>query len=373
MKKILFLSPLPPPHYGSAMSSETCLSILKSSPDFEVRNIKVNYSKSMSDVGKISLSKISGLFCVKKQIKKEIIDFGPDIIYFVPATSGFGLIRDYLFFKQARKFYAKPVLFHIRSRINDEEWNKKSARRRIFDMLKGNKAIVLGESLVSDLHSLVEKENIFVLPNAIKNEIPDREFKKIIRSREKKKNSDLPNILFLSNMDETKGWFKLLEACKILKSRGTNFKCSFVGEFPGKMEEERFESYVKSNSLEGCAVYLGKKTGDEKNLVLAESDILVFPTEYKLETFGRVILEGMMFGLPVIANGIATIPDTIIDGKTGFVLRENSPEEIEEKIESLLKNKKLRTSMGNLGRKRFLESYQLEGYSKKFISIIMKA
>jgi len=41
MKKILFLSPLPPPHYGSAMSSKMCLEILQKSKDFEIKNIGI--------------------------------------------------------------------------------------------------------------------------------------------------------------------------------------------------------------------------------------------------------------------------------------------------------------------------------------------
>lgn len=68
MKKILFLSPLPPPYYGSAMSSQMCLNILKNSKDFEVRNIKLNYSKEMNDIGKINFNKIKGMLKVSKQI-----------------------------------------------------------------------------------------------------------------------------------------------------------------------------------------------------------------------------------------------------------------------------------------------------------------
>ena len=103
MKKILFLSPMPPPHYGSAMSSEMCLEILKKSKDFEIRNIKLNYSKKMNDVGKINFDKIEGIFKVKTRIQKELREFKPDIIYFVPATTGLGLLRDWFFVKEIRK------------------------------------------------------------------------------------------------------------------------------------------------------------------------------------------------------------------------------------------------------------------------------
>ncbi len=79
----------------------------------------------------------------------------------------------------------------------------------------------------------------------------------------------------------------------------------------------------------------------------------------------------MSFSLPVIANGIATIPTIIQNGETGFVLRENSGVEIADYIEKL-QDKKLREKMGELGRKRLLEEYEIKNYSGKFIEILKK-
>ncbi len=368
-KKILFLSPLPPPHYGSAISSEMCLNILKNSKNFDVRNIKLNYSKEMSDIGRINLEKVKGIFYVKKQIKNIIKEFKPNVIYFVPATSGLGLIRDYFFAKQIRKYRRGKILFHIRSRILDEDWNNYFKRRIIKKMFRREKAIVLGEELIGDLHNLIKKENLFILPNAIKNEVSEKEFKKIIKQRKKIEHS---NVLFLSNMFFSKGWPKLLQACKILKNKKINFKCNFVGAFPGAKEKNFFLSFVKKNNLDKNIFYFDKKIGKEKNKIFENSDVLIFPTEYPLETFGIVILEAMMFGLPVIANGVATIPSIIEDGKTGFVLKENSPLEIAEYLEILIKDKKSREKMGNEGRKRFLENYEFNNHKKKFLDILKK-
>ena len=71
-KKVLFLSPLPPPHYGSALSSEACLNILQTSKEFEVHSIKLNFAKTMNNIGQINLSQITGVFAIKKQIQKEL-------------------------------------------------------------------------------------------------------------------------------------------------------------------------------------------------------------------------------------------------------------------------------------------------------------
>ncbi len=367
-KKVLFLSPLPPPYYGSAMSSEMCLNILKNSKDFQVENIKLNYSKEMSDVGKINTNKIKGISKVKKQIKEKLKTFKPDLIYFVPATSGLGLIRDFYFIREIKKHLGNgKILFHIRSRTIKNLFNNILYRK----MFSGEKTIVLGEQLIKDVSPWIGEKDIFILPNAIKNEITEKEFNKIIKQREKKKDSEL-NILFLSNMDETKGWFKLLEACKILKEKNIDFKCNFVGSFSGEKEKNKFQNFVKDNNLQDKVNYLGKKTGKEKNKILENSDVLVFPTEYKLETFGRVIVEGMMLGLPVIANGIAAIPNIIKHNKTGYILEKNTPEEIAKYIEKLYNNPKQRINMEKQGRQRFLKEFELNKYGKEFNKILKR-
>lgn len=361
-KKILFLSPIPPPHYGASLLCEKCLNILKKSGEFEVHNIKLNYSEKMNDVGKINLKKIAGIFKVRGQIINEIKKFKPDFIYFAPATSGLGLIRDN-FFAQIIKKRNIPIIFHVHSRANSK---KPPEVRRLKAMFSGEKAIILGKKLVVDVDWVLPKEKIRILPNATENEISKSSFNQINKKRE---DNEKTNILFLSNMIESKGWFKLLEACKILKDKKIDFNCNFAGAWPSEKEKEKFFYYVKENVLNNVK-YLGKKTGTEKNELFASSDVFVFPTEYPLETFGLVILEAMMLGLPVIANDVATISSTVTHNKTGFVLKENTPKEIYEYLETLINDKKLRIDLGQNGRRRFLENFEMKDYGEKFIKII---
>ncbi len=365
MKKILFLSPLPPPHYGSSMSSEMCLKILENSKEFETKNIKLNYSKKMSDIGKLNLNKIKGIFHVIKKIKKILKTFKPDLVYFVPATGGLGFRRDYWFFKILKKNYSGKIILHIRSRIDKKDALKyKKFYEKIF---YNKKVIILGKELILDIKNFVKAENIIILPNAIENFISEREFFNIQKQRKQNK---ISRILFLSNMDKTKGWPKILEACKILHSENVNFSCNFVGAWQNEKDMVFFNNFVQKNNLSKKIFYLGKRNNKEKEEILRNSDILVFPTEYKFETFGRVILEGMCVGIPVIANGVVAIPSIISDGKTGFILKKNSPEEISEYIKKLIENKKLRIKMGFNGRKKFLKQFELKKYRRDFVNLI---
>jgi len=368
-KKILFLSPLPPPFYGSAMSSEKCLEILKEKKTFTIENIKINFASEIKDIGRISFIKIKEVFKKRKEIREKIKKFDPDLIYFMPATSKIGIYKDFLFIREIKKNYSKNLVYHIRSRISEED-KKNLIKRLIYKKIFSNSnVIILDELLKKDIEEFFTKKNIFTLPNAIENEISGKEFKRITLDRKKKMGFE---ILFISNMYYSKGWFKLLEACKILKGKKENFMCNFIGPWPSKKEREIFLSFIKDNSLEKNVKYFGEKRGKEKNSFLEKSDVFVFPTYYELEAHPRVILEAMMFGIPVIANGIASIPSTIKHDKTGFILGENSPEEIAKYIRILIQNPKTKKIMGINARKRFLEKYEGRKYKKEFIRIINK-
>ena len=365
-KKILFLGVFPSPYYGCSILCKSILDFLEESPLLDVHHIKLNYSKEMDDVGKINLDKISGIFKVRKQIMNELKSFEPDFVYFAPATTSLGLMRDSHFAALIKKKQF-PILFHLHSRITSDIRKKKMNERMLRKMLVGEKAIVLGKELVSDANWILPEKNIKILPNAMVNEVSEEAIEKIVLKRKKKKNVD---ILFLSNMIESKGWPKVLEACKILKEKNVNFKCNFVGAWPSDKEKDNFFDYINENHLVKCVNYLGKKTGSQKNKILESSDVLIFPTEYPIETFGLVILEAMMHSIPVISNNIAAIPSIIEHGKTGYVLNKNTPKEISYFLDKLIKDKTLREDMGELGRKRFLEHFEMNDYKKKLIDIL---
>ncbi|MFA5061444.1 MAG: glycosyltransferase [Candidatus Pacearchaeota archaeon] len=366
-RKILFISPLPPPNYGSAMSSEMCLKILKESKEFEVKSIKINFAENMKDVGKINLSKIKESFSKRKEIKNTLKSFNPDLVYIMPATSKIGLYKDFLLISQVK---SNKLLYHIRTHISKKDKNNFFKKRIYNSLFNKGKVILLDKSFEKDIEDFVNKKDIYVLPNAIKNEISDKELNEVIKKRSK---NNKFNILFLSNMHEEKGWFILLKTCKLLKDAEIPFNCWFIGEWPTKREKDKFFNFVSKENLKEEVVYLGKKTGREKNEFLKETNVFIFPTYYPLEAHPRVVLEAMMFGLPVIANNHASISNTIQNGRTGYLLEKNSPEEIFKYVKFLINNKTKRLDMGLKGRERFLKEFEVNSYKNKFIKIIKEA
>ena len=80
--------------------------------------------------------------------------------------------------------------------------------------------------------------------------------------------------------------------------------------------------------------------------------------------------EAQLMEKPVIATDVGGDKEMMIDGKTGFLVREGNAEDIIEKISLLLKDKKLAEEMGKNGRLFIKEEFNWEKIAKRFLDII---
>ncbi|MFA5299569.1 MAG: glycosyltransferase family 4 protein, partial [Lutibacter sp.] len=174
-------------------------------------------------------------------------------------------------------------------------------------------------------------------------------------------------ILFLSNLIESKGVLVHLEACEILKNKGIDFHCTYVGG-EGEITSRFIEELINVKGLTENVHYVGKKTGDEKNKYFFNSDIFSFPT-YN-ETFGLVLLEAMQFSLPVVSTFEGAIPEIVENGKTGFLVKQKDAVALAEKIELLINNEALRQEMGQAGCEKFKKEYTLTSFETNFTAIL---
>jgi L-malate glycosyltransferase len=78
------------------------------------------------------------------------------------------------------------------------------------------------------------------------------------------------------------------------------------------------------------------------------------------EGFSNAIMEYMAAGMPVVAIDVGGNRDAIIDGETGFLVPERSPEALAEPIVRLLRDEELRAQMGNAGFERCTENFEVQ-------------
>lgn len=177
-------------------------------------------------------------------------------------------------------------------------------------------------------------------------------------------------MVFLSNLLESKGILDLLDALVLLHQRGCRFICDVIGAETSEISRKSLQEEIDRRGLDGVVVYKGCLYGDQKSQELEMADMFVFPTYYPNECFPLVLLEAMAHGLPCISTDEGAITDIIDDGKTGLIAKKNNPQNLADKIETLLKNDTLRKQMGDEGRKKYQQNYTLERFEHHFLQCL---
>jgi glycosyltransferase involved in cell wall biosynthesis len=83
---------------------------------------------------------------------------------------------------------------------------------------------------------------------------------------------------------------------------------------------------------------------------ISAADVLVTPS--RNEGMGRVIVEAMSLGLPVVATRVGGIPNVIADGDSGSLVAPENPPALAKALIELLQNPHKRAELGKCGKKR---------------------
>lgn len=174
---------------------------------------------------------------------------------------------------------------------------------------------------------MFEKSEKKVIPNAIDFDIDKRE--KLLRNR-LDNNSNIITFLFIGSLDTHKGIKFLIESFKDTKL--DNIRLSICGDGPLK-------KYVEENiKIDNRINYLGKVLNADKEKVLISSDVMVVPSIW-YEPFGRVVIEGYKYGMPVIASQIGGISE-LLEENISLGVKPNCNEELTNAMK-LLSNKEM--------------------------------
>jgi phosphatidylinositol alpha-mannosyltransferase len=109
-------------------------------------------------------------------------------------------------------------------------------------------------------------------------------------------------------------------------------------------ERPRYEKFVSDHNLKEHVHLLGFVPNEELPSVYRSCDVYCSPA-LGGETFGIVLIEAMASGTPVAASRIAGYEQVINDGQNGLLFDPHSPEDIKEKLASVLTNDHLKKTL----------------------------
>ena len=358
--KILFIFHLPPPVHGSAMVGQYIKDSKVIDNTFDARFINLSTSLTVDEIGKNPIVKISRYIIIVFKFIWYLLYFNPKTVYLAITAKGVGFYKD-LPLALLVKLCRKKIVLHYHNK-GVSNYQDKPLDNRLYKILfKNSKVILLSKNLYHDISKYVAIEDVFFCPNGI----PDIYY---FENKNKAKRV-IPQFLFLSNLIESKGVYILLEALNLLKNQGLKFHCSLVGG-EGDITLQELNYKITVLNLSDSVTYLGKKYGNDKYEIFKSSNLFTFPTHYHNECFPLVLLEAMMFGLPVISTNEGGILDIVKNGETGFIVDKQNPGKLAEKIKHLIDNPEKVSLMGKKGREYFIEKYTLEVFERRMVHIL---
>jgi len=351
-KKILIYGQMPPPQHGSNIMTLTLYNALKKL-NYQVKVSNKRFSKKIDEVNKINLVKFLRFFAVLRTFYRDLIRFRPDLVVFFISATRIGLFVEGIFTTLTKILHIPFVLYIHNNGHKAIYWKGNFGRwivRRVFDHAQA--CLVLGKVFERDISSFY-KNKIYVLPNCLINTLPEKG----------NKSDKIINILYLSNLYESKGIVTLIRAIPHVLKEKRRIMFLIAGPWQDQNVKKRVLNFVQKNKIGQNIQFLGGIYGDQKEALFQKSDIFVFPSHYPFEAFGLVNLEGMQAGIPVITTNIGALPEMVLDGQTGFIIPPKNSKMLAEKINILVKDPLLRRKMGEEGKNRFNSMYSFDAYA----------
>lgn len=360
-KKVLFILHLPPPVHGSSMVGQYIKDSVLVNQEFDGRYINLGTSKTIDEIGKNPLKKVGAYLTIVVSTFKQLFFFKPDVVYLAITAKGIGFYKDVVIAFLAKLFGVSLVLhFHNKGVSENQDRFLDNLLYKI--LFKNTKVILLSKYLYYDIKKYVKEAAVFYCPNGI----PEIKFQAKTDNHDNEKKIQL---LFLSNLIESKGVFVLLEACKQLQIKQLSFHCTFVGG-EGNITAQQFDQRVAALGLEETVHYAGRKYDAEKNTAFSKAAIFILPTYYHNECFPLTLLEAMQFALPVVSTFEGGIPDIVEEGVTGFLVPQNNAQALADKLEILINNAELRIQMGAAGRAKYEKEFTLGQFENNIVRIL---
>lgn len=176
------------------------------------------------------------------------------------------------------------------------------------------------------------------------------------------KNSTL-TLLMMGNISEFKGQKEAILACGELYKKNFDYQLLVVGATASKYLEE-LKGLVTDEYRERI-VFLPFSSNPE--YYYKQSDIVLVCS--KCESLGRVSIEAMKMGLPVVASNRGGNLELVEDGVNGYLYQQGNPVDLANKI-MLLESTTIRKQFGRNGKKFADENFSLIEFGEKLENII---
>lgn len=286
----------------------------------------------------------------------------PDLVYVNSLFGWAGALA-------ARKIRV-PVVWHLRELFTDVggeahppaiggKWLVRREIRRL-----SSHVVVVSRDVACQVLA-TDPEAVSVISNAVGKDFD----KKPLRGREVRGQFGFGEHQFvvgaIGSIRPVKGFDVLVRAIATLRESIPHLIVAIAGNGDGSRLTELAEEFGVTENLRllGCVHPIRPFYGS--------CDVICVPS--RSESFGRVALEAMASGVPVVATAVGGMKDTIVDGETGLLVEPESPTGVAHAIVRIYRDEPFRAALVEAARADFASRFHTESIIRGLQELILQS
>jgi glycosyltransferase involved in cell wall biosynthesis len=167
-------------------------------------------------------------------------------------------------------------------------------------------------------------------------------------------------IACVGTLHEVKGQGFLLEACALLRDRGIEFDCHFIGDGP---DRELLERQARTLGIRDRVTFHGACEREQVRALLARMDIAAAPSvpssDGRREGIPVALMEAGACGLALVASRLSGIPELVTDGETGYLADPGDVEGLADAMHRVAASPALGQQLGEAVRRHLEREFNL--------------
>jgi colanic acid/amylovoran biosynthesis glycosyltransferase len=179
-----------------------------------------------------------------------------------------------------------------------------------------------------------------------------------------RENPEIFDLICVGRLTPAKGQHILIAAIARLLKEGRSIRLRLVGDGP---DRRSLEKMVDELGLGDHVIFEGAVNQDRIRSLYTQADLFVLASF--AEGIPVVLMEAMAMEIPCVTTFITGIPELIRDGVDGILIQPSDDVELAKAIARLADDAMLRRGIGEQGRKRVREKYDLARNTARLASI----
>lgn len=253
--------------------------------------------------------------------------------------------------------------------------SQKKSPKSIFHKLIGKKLLKksflhLTAQIERDEVDYIKDNHVFVLPNLLS--LPKNQATQNKKEIEKKGNSTIFKLVFMSRIHHKKGLEILIEAISQFQNNHSkiNLQLDLIGKSESIEYENSLRQLISQKKLENKVNWIGWLEGNQKFEHLEKSDLFVLPSFN--ENFANVVIECLSTGTPVLVSDKVGLADYVKEKDLGWICKTNSVESLLQTLQMAINDKIKREKIRQTAPQIIQNDFSSQKLAQKYIEVYQK-